>query len=159
MPQSPAFAPKCRLAISGLTCPELDSPGRAIITELLHKCIPCRTITSLIREISNLLCAPELEPGAFPFPNSTKSMIGHGWGASGAMECVATILQLHQGFVHPSINCEDLHQLLDPIRARVPAECVQAESSTALKVSFGFGDVNACVLFSRWQDPRGATND
>lgn len=111
------------------------------------------------REISNLLCALELEPGAFPFINSTKSMIGHALGASGAMECVATILQLHQGFVHPSINCEDFHRLLDPIRARVPAECVQAEISTALKVSFGFGDVNACVLFSKWQDPQGATND
>lgn len=48
VPQSPALAPKCRLAISGLTCLELDSPGRAIITELLHKCIPCGTMMLLI---------------------------------------------------------------------------------------------------------------
>ena len=111
------------------------------------------------REISNIMCAMSLTPETFPFINSTKSMIGHALGASGAMECVATILQLHEGFVHPSVNCEDVHPQVEPIRSRIPATCTEAEISTAMKVSFGFGDVNACVLFKKWQSHQGATND
>lgn len=104
------------------------------------------------REINNLMCALGLTPETFPYINSTKSMIGHALGASGAIECVASILQLHGGFVHPSINCEDIHPQLEPIRAHIPSVCVSAPISTAMKVSFGFGDVNACILFGKWEN-------
>jgi len=104
------------------------------------------------REINNLMCALGLTPETFPYINSTKSMIGHALGASGAIECVACILQLRGGFVHPSINCEDIHPLLEPIRAHIPSVCTPAPISTAMKVSFGFGDVNACILFGKWEN-------
>jgi 3-oxoacyl-(acyl-carrier-protein) synthase len=104
------------------------------------------------REINNLICALELKPESFPYINSTKSMIGHALGASGAIECIASILQLHGAYVHPSINCEDIHPQLEPIRAHIPSTCTPAAISTAMKVSFGFGDVNACILFSKWKN-------
>jgi 3-oxoacyl-(acyl-carrier-protein) synthase len=92
-----------------------------------------------VREIGNLRCALRLDGGRFPWINATKSMIGHALGASGAIECVATLLQMRHGFLHPSMNCEDLH----------PRECRAHPLNTALKTSFGFGDVNACIIFSK----------
>jgi 3-oxoacyl-(acyl-carrier-protein) synthase len=102
------------------------------------------------REIENLSCALSVDHDDFPWINSTKSMIGHALGASGAIECVATILQLHHSFIHPSINCEDLHPSVARIASRVVQVRKPASLRTALKTSFGFGDVNACIVFSRW---------
>jgi 3-oxoacyl-(acyl-carrier-protein) synthase len=103
------------------------------------------------KEIANLMVALGRTPDNFPHINSTKSMIGHTLGASGAIECVASVLQLHQGFLHPSINCEDLHEKIRDIQSSIPTTCMPAEISTAFKVSFGFGDVNACILFRKWR--------
>jgi 3-oxoacyl-(acyl-carrier-protein) synthase len=87
----------------------------------------------------------------FPYINSLKGMIGHGLAASGSMEAVSTILQLYHGFVFPNINCEDLHpeisQIVDP--ERIPTELTSTNIKTAAKASFGFGDVNACVIFRK----------
>lgn len=102
------------------------------------------------KEIANLMTALNRKPDTFPWINSTKSMIGHALGASGSIECVASVLQLRDGFVHASANCEDLHGQIQNIQSSIPAASKAAEISTALKVSFGFGDVNACVIFKRW---------
>jgi 3-oxoacyl-(acyl-carrier-protein) synthase len=87
-----------------------------------------------------------------PCINSTKSMIGHGLGASGSMECVAAVLQLAHGFLHPSLNCEDFHPEISELQPKVPQTAVAWKSDVALKTSFGFGDVNSCVVFKRWQE-------
>lgn len=102
------------------------------------------------KEITNEMIALERKPDTFPLINSTKSMIGHALGASGSIECVATVLQLRDRFVHASANCEDLHSQIRDIQSSIPAESKPANISTALKVSFGFGDVNACVIFKTW---------
>jgi 3-oxoacyl-(acyl-carrier-protein) synthase len=102
-----------------------------------------------VREIDNLRCALQLDGGRFPWINATKSMIGHALGASGAIECVATLLQMEHGFIHPSLNCEDLHPGVAGIADRIPRTCLAQPLRTALKTSFGFGDVNACVIFSK----------
>ncbi len=85
-----------------------------------------------------------------PWINATKSMIGHGIGAAGSMETVATLLQLSQGFIHPSINCEDFHPEISELAPRVPQSCISVPCKVALKTSFGFGDVNSCTVFRRW---------
>ncbi|MGK3946987.1 polyketide beta-ketoacyl:ACP synthase, partial [Streptomyces caeruleatus] len=76
--------------------------------------------------------------------NSTKSLIGHGLGAAGSIEAVATILQMHKGFVHKSLNCEDLQADIEPYAKSVVRETVNMEINVAAKASFGFGDVNGC---------------
>ncbi len=96
--------------------------------------------------------ALELSPDELPLINSTKSLIGHGLGATGGIECVATILQLHNGFMHPSLNCEDLHPDLEPFAQRIIHETVEQEISVAAKASFGFGDVNSCIIFRKWRN-------
>lgn len=101
-------------------------------------------------EIANWQQALGCSPTAFPMINSTKSLIGHTLGAAGAIECVATILQLSQGFVHASKNCEDLHFKLEPFSGSIIRETKQVDLNIVAKASFGFGDVNACIIFKKW---------
>lgn len=90
---------------------------------------------------------------AFPYISSLKSMVGHMLSAAGAVESIATVLQLRGGFLHPSLNSEDLHPEVATWvdRGRVPLEPQEAELTLAAKSSFGFGDVNSCILFNRFE--------
>lgn len=88
----------------------------------------------------------------FPWLNAPKSIWGHALTASGSIELVACVLQLRGGYLHASLNCEDLHPLVaervNP--RRVPAQGVNPERLHVLaKANFGFGDVNACVLLGK----------
>jgi 3-oxoacyl-(acyl-carrier-protein) synthase len=89
----------------------------------------------------------------FPYINSLKSMVGHCLAAAGAIESVATVLQLKHQFLFPNINCEDLHPEITELIAasRIPTEKQQTELNTIAKASFGFGDVNGCVIFRRYK--------
>ncbi len=102
-------------------------------------------------EIQNWTEALERNGDEFPYINSLKSLVGHGLAASGSMELVATILQMKQGFIFPNTNCEDLHpeiaNLIDA--SRIPQQLLKMEINIAAKASFGFGDVNACVIFRK----------
>ncbi len=87
-----------------------------------------------------------------PWISSTKSMIGHGLGAAGAIESVASILEVNRGFVHPSINCEDVHTGIEPFAESIPHELVELpEMKTVIKAGFGFGDVNSCLIYRKWE--------
>ena len=103
------------------------------------------------REVTSWATALGTTPDTFPLINSTKSMIGHGLGAAGALESVACILMLRGGFVHASINCEDVHPEIEPFAGSIPHETREMpELRTIIKAGFGFGDVNVCVIFRRW---------
>ena len=101
------------------------------------------------REVGSWIKALELPLEKFPLIQSTKSMIGHSLGAAGALECVAVVDQIVNGYVHPSINSEDVHPQI-PIGNSIPHQMVKKELEYVIKASFGFGDVNGCVLFKRW---------
>jgi len=80
--------------------------------------------------------------------SSTKSMLGHLLGASGAVESVATVLSLRDRFIHPTINREvpDPECDLD----YVPNQGREVAIKVALKNSFGFGGQNACLVFKKF---------
>jgi 3-oxoacyl-(acyl-carrier-protein) synthase len=102
-------------------------------------------------ELSNWSEALERGPADFPLINATKSLIGHGLGAAGGLESVAVVLQLARGFVHGSANCEDLHPQIEPFARSIPQRTVEPSRLDIIaKASFGFGDVNACVIFKRF---------
>ncbi|MEX1182593.1 MAG: beta-ketoacyl-[acyl-carrier-protein] synthase family protein [Gemmatimonadota bacterium] len=103
------------------------------------------------REIRNWHEALGVAVDDFPLVNSTKSMIGHALGAAGGLECVASVLQLYHGFVHGTLNCEDLHPELEPFAGSIPHETVASDARILAKASFGFGDVNGCVIFRKWE--------
>ena len=79
-------------------------------------------------------------------------MVGHCLAASGSIESVATVLQLKEQFIFPNINCDDLHpeiiELID--EHKIPRKMIQKELTIAAKASFGFGDVNACIIFKKY---------
>jgi 3-oxoacyl-(acyl-carrier-protein) synthase len=102
-------------------------------------------------EINNWSTALEAAPGRFPKINSTKSMIGHALGAAGALECVATLLQMRDGFVHGSLNCEDLHEKIQPYAEHVVTQSLDRTINVAAKASFGFGDINSCIIFKKME--------
>ncbi|MBI3554167.1 MAG: beta-ketoacyl-[acyl-carrier-protein] synthase family protein [Elusimicrobia bacterium] len=103
------------------------------------------------REVASWIKALGLPPEKFPLIQSTKSMIGHSLGAAGALESVAAIDQLVNNYVHPSINSEDVHPQIRVIEKSIPHQRVDRQLDYVIKASFGFGDVNGCLLFKRWE--------
>jgi 3-oxoacyl-(acyl-carrier-protein) synthase len=105
-------------------------------------------------EISNWSLALDRVGIDFPYINSLKSTVGHCLSASGSIESVASVLQLHQGFVFPNINCEDLHPEITSIidSSRISNELIEKDLNVVLKASFGFGDVNGCVVFKKFKN-------
>lgn len=79
--------------------------------------------------------------------SSTKSMIGHLLGAAGGVEAVFSILAIHRGTVPPTINLEHPDPECD--LDYVPGSARQVPVKIALSSSFGFGGVNACLLFKK----------
>ncbi|MEE9285006.1 MAG: beta-ketoacyl-[acyl-carrier-protein] synthase family protein, partial [Dehalococcoidia bacterium] len=82
--------------------------------------------------------------------SATKSMVGHSFGASGAMEAVACIQTLRTGTIHPTVNYESPDPECD--LDYVPNESRAADVSVILKNSFGFGGQNACLVFKRSEE-------
>lgn len=102
-------------------------------------------------EIQNWTQALNRKGADFPYINSLKSMIGHGLSAAGSIESVAAILQIRDQFVFPNRNCEDLHPEISSLidKDRVPIKAVPTSVNVVIKASFGFGDVNGCVIFKK----------
>ena len=102
-------------------------------------------------EIQNWTKALNRKGADFPYINSLKSMIGHGLSAAGSIESVAAILQIRDQFVFPNRNCEDLHPEISSLidKDRVPIKAVPTSVNVVIKASFGFGDVNGCVIFKK----------
>ena len=88
--------------------------------------------------------------GAYQIPiSATKSLIGHGLGASGGMETVATVKTIETGIIHPTINLHHPDPTCD--LDYVPNEARKAEVAVALKNSFGFGGQNSSLVISRYE--------
>jgi 3-oxoacyl-(acyl-carrier-protein) synthase len=88
----------------------------------------------------------------FPYINSLKSMVGHCLSASGSVESVASVLQVYHGFIFPNINCADLHpEIADCISStQIPQLLIEKDITILAKASFGFGDVNGCVILKKY---------
>jgi 3-oxoacyl-[acyl-carrier-protein] synthase II len=91
-----------------------------------------------------------LSEHAYQLPiSSSKSMLGHALGASGALESIACVRTLQTGVIHPTINYEYPDPACD--LDYVPNVPRNVDVRTVLKNSFGFGGQNACLLFRRYE--------
>src|ERR687898_66083 len=79
--------------------------------------------------------------------SSTKSMMGHCFGAAGAIEAMMCVLAIHEGRIPPTINYEHPDPECD--LDYVPNEAREAKVDVALSNAMGLGGHNACVLIGR----------
>ena len=85
---------------------------------------------------------------AYSIPvSSTKSMTGHLLGAAGGIEAVFTTLALHHGVLPPTINLNQADPECD--LDYIPGKAREASVNVAISNAFGFGGVNACLVFKR----------
>jgi 3-oxoacyl-[acyl-carrier-protein] synthase II len=87
--------------------------------------------------------------GQGPAVSSTKSATGHLLGAAGGLEAVFSVLALRDGIVPPTLNLETPDPLAEDLDL-VALQARRAPLTYALSNGFGFGGVNASVLFRRW---------
>ncbi len=86
--------------------------------------------------------------------STNKSMIGHMWSASGAVDAIFTALTLEYGVIPPTTNYETPDPQCD--LDYVPNVKREVIVRTAISQSFGFGGMNAVLAFSRWEDGQAA---
>ncbi|MCR8561183.1 beta-ketoacyl-[acyl-carrier-protein] synthase family protein [Mucilaginibacter sp. BJC16-A38] len=105
------------------------------------------------QEIQNWTEALNRAGDDFPLTNSLKSMIGHSLSAAGSIETVASILQIVHGFVHPNINFEDPNPEITNLVSldKLPVKMIKKEVNIVAKANFGFGDVNSCLILSKYK--------
>jgi len=104
-------------------------------------------------EINNWATVLNRKGKDFPYVHSLKSMTGHCLGAAGAIESVAAVLGLANDFIFPSINCEDVHPEISAIIDidKIPQKLIENNTLQLIaKASFGFGDINACIIFKKY---------
>lgn len=86
---------------------------------------------------------------AYKIPiSSTKSMLGHAMGASGALEALACALTIQNNLIPPTINYETPDPDCD--LDYVPNQARQSRVDTTLSNSFGLGGQNACLVLKRY---------
>ncbi len=88
---------------------------------------------------------------AYTIPiSSTKSMLGHSFGAAGAIEALACVKAIETGVIHPTIN----YQIPDPTcdLDYVPNQSRQCSVQVALSNSFGLGGQNSCLVLGKYKD-------
>ena len=145
-----------------MTAPNSTAVQRCITDAILNAGITSKEIDAInghltattkdSLEIENWTKALDRKGNDFPYINSLKSMTGHCLSAAGSIESVAAVLQLHEGFIFGNKNTEDLHPeiaaLIDP--SKIPLKTIDFKPAVIAKASFGFGDVNACIILKKF---------
>ena len=146
-----------------MTAPNSEAVQRCIKNAIANSNITAKDIDAInghltatskdFTEIDNWSKALNLKGNDFPYINSLKSMVGHCLSASGAIESVASVLQIHHNFIFPNINCEDVNEQITSLISedKIPRNLIEKEVNIVAKASFGFGDVNGCLIFKKFQ--------
>lgn len=82
--------------------------------------------------------------------SSTKSMTGHLLGAAGAIEAIAAIKAMKEGFLPPTINLKNKDEDCD--LDYIPNVGREQEVEYAMSNSFGFGGHNGSIIFKKWRE-------
>ncbi len=132
--ESPAAAMRMAVAKAGIEPSQLDYINAHGTSTPLGDAMETRAIRLVMGAAADRVLV-----------SSTKSMVGHCLGAAGAIEAVATVMSMAEGVVHPTIN------LLHPDPACdldfVPLVARRASIRYAASNSFGFGGINASIVF------------
>lgn len=81
--------------------------------------------------------------------NSTKSMVGHLLGGAGAVEFVACVKEIEEGFIHKTVGLQESEEELDLNYCK---ESYEEEITYALSNSLGFGGHNASIIVKKYAE-------
>jgi 3-oxoacyl-[acyl-carrier-protein] synthase II len=133
---------------------QMDSTGAAIV-RLLQELSDSRKIGYLNTHGTGTVANDQIEANAIrtvfgsparqPWVNSTKGILGHTLGASGAFEASVTALSLERGLVHGNLTDDPIADL------NLPLEHVTGRIENALSVSYGLGGHNGGLLLTRFE--------
>lgn len=132
--ESPAAAVRMAAAKAGIEASQLDYINAHGTSTPLGDAMETRAIRLALGAAADRVLV-----------SSTKSMIGHCLGAAGAIEAVATVMSIAEGVVHPTINLTHPDPACD--LDFVPLVARRASIRYAASNSFGFGGINASVVF------------
>jgi 3-oxoacyl-[acyl-carrier-protein] synthase II len=109
------------------------------------------TSTLLNDKIETMVIKKVFGERAYKIPvSSTKSMTGHLLGAAGAIELIATLLCMRDGFIHPTINYETPDPECD--LDYVPNKARESAINCFVSNSLGFGGHNAVILVKKFRE-------
>ena len=143
-----------------ITSPELEGDGTANCMKIAldDAGIPAEKVdyinahgtSTLMNDLSETQAIKRVfQERSYSIPvSSNKSMIGHLWGAAGAVESIFSVLTITRGIILPTINYETPDPDCD--LDYVPNVAREAEVKVALSNSFGFGGTNGTLIFSRF---------
>ena len=103
-----------------------------------------------VGDVAELRAIREVFGSNMPPFSSTKSLSGHSLGAAGVQEAIYSLLMMQNGFIAGSANISQL----DPEAANCPIVTTSrdAELTTVMSNSFGFGGTNATLVLRKYQD-------
>ncbi len=134
---------------------QMELSGKQIIS-LLEKIIKGRKIDYLNAHGTGTITNDQIEAEVIqqvfgdkesqPLINSTKGLLGHSIGASGAIETAVTAFSIKESRIHGNI-------IEDPVdNFNLVTEPVNVSIDYALSTSYGFGGHNAAILFKRYEE-------
>jgi len=82
--------------------------------------------------------------------SSLKGHLGHTMAASGALELIATVWMMRQGYVIPTLNLDTIDPACKQVRHVRTME--KARVATSIKNNFAFGGVNSSIVLRRCED-------
>ncbi|PTL33142.1 beta-ketoacyl synthase [Prevotella sp. oral taxon 376] len=85
--------------------------------------------------------------GKHAWISSTKGMTGHECWMAGASEVVYSVLMMQNNFIAPNINFRNPDEYSEPLRLATTTR--EAELSTVLSNSFGFGGTNSALIIKK----------
>uniref|UniRef100_UPI001CB98689 3-oxoacyl-[acyl-carrier-protein] synthase I, chloroplastic-like isoform X2 n=1 Tax=Erigeron canadensis TaxID=72917 RepID=UPI001CB98689 len=143
-----------------ITNPQPDGLG---LSYCLHSCledagvsveevnyINAHATSSVVGDLTELKALKNVfNPTSHIKMNATKSMIGHGLGAAGGLEAIATIKAIQTGWLHPTVNQFNLEPAVN--FDTVANQKQQHEINVAISNSIGFGGNNSVVAFSAFK--------
>jgi 3-oxoacyl-[acyl-carrier-protein] synthase-1 len=105
-------------------------------------------------EIKNWSEALNRKSKDFLYITALKSMIGHTFGDVGAFESISAVLQLEEGFLIPNLNCDDIDPVISDLvdEEKITKVYTKKDLNIIAKSSFGFGDVNACIIYKKYTE-------
>ncbi|NOH54934.1 beta-ketoacyl-ACP synthase I [Vibrio coralliilyticus] len=102
-----------------------------------------------VGDVKELGAIQELFGDNSPAISATKAMTGHALGAAGVHEAIYSTLMLDNNFIAPSVNVENLDEAAQGLD--IVTETRDAELTTVMSNSFGFGGTNATLVIRKYQ--------